>query len=252
MYNRYGRLASWVYHLDKPIGHSFGDIEFYQERLKGLRGSILEPAVGNGRVYIPLLQAGFDVYGFDASEEMLALCRDECLKGSIQPKISQQKFESFSYNNLFEALIIPAGSFQLITDRSIAIRTLQRFHQYLTPGGRLIMDLDPVGSILSAPSTSVRSWTTPDEDLLVLSEQRLSMCYIAQTVSSHLRYEHWREGALIRNELDVFTLRWWGVEEFVMTLQAAGFDEVQVSGNYQYGKAPEENDSIITFEALRD
>lgn len=31
----YGDLASWVYHIDKPIGHSFGDIEDYLARLEG-------------------------------------------------------------------------------------------------------------------------------------------------------------------------------------------------------------------------
>ena len=47
MENRYGTLASWVYDLDKPVGRSFGDIEFYRERLSDCRGTILEPAVGN-------------------------------------------------------------------------------------------------------------------------------------------------------------------------------------------------------------
>lgn len=37
MQNRYGRLASWIYHLDKPIGHSFGDLEYYQQRLTSVR-----------------------------------------------------------------------------------------------------------------------------------------------------------------------------------------------------------------------
>jgi hypothetical protein len=32
MKNRYGRLGALVYDLDKPIGRSFGDIEFYKER----------------------------------------------------------------------------------------------------------------------------------------------------------------------------------------------------------------------------
>ena len=65
--NEYGNLASWVYDLDKPVGRSFGDIEFYQERLSGCRGAILEPAVGNGRILIPLLEAGLNIQGFDAS-----------------------------------------------------------------------------------------------------------------------------------------------------------------------------------------
>lgn len=48
MKNRYGRLGALVYDLDKPIGRSFGDIEFYKERLADCDGPILEPAVGNG------------------------------------------------------------------------------------------------------------------------------------------------------------------------------------------------------------
>ena len=65
MNNRYGNLASQVYNLDKHIGRSFGDVEYYRERLRGSTGLILEPAVGNGRVLIPLLEAGLQVVGFD-------------------------------------------------------------------------------------------------------------------------------------------------------------------------------------------
>lgn len=50
----YGDLASWVYHIDKPIGHSFGDIEYYLARLEGCSGPILEAGVGNGRVDVTL------------------------------------------------------------------------------------------------------------------------------------------------------------------------------------------------------
>ncbi len=57
----YGPLASAVYDLDKPIGRSFGDLEYYERSLAGLSGRILEPAVGTGRVLIPLLESGHDV-----------------------------------------------------------------------------------------------------------------------------------------------------------------------------------------------
>ena len=75
MENRYGKLASWVYNLDKPVGRSFGDLEYYRQLLGQCDGPILEPAVGNGRVFVPLLEAGFSIEGFDASEEMLGYCR---------------------------------------------------------------------------------------------------------------------------------------------------------------------------------
>lgn len=54
--NSYSKLATEVYDLDKPIGHSFGDVEFYRERLKSCTGRILEPAAGTSRILIPLLE----------------------------------------------------------------------------------------------------------------------------------------------------------------------------------------------------
>jgi SAM-dependent methyltransferase len=66
----YGTLASEIYELDKPIGHSFGDTEYYTRLLGAVRGKILEPAAGTGRILIPLLEAGLDVEGLDTSPEM--------------------------------------------------------------------------------------------------------------------------------------------------------------------------------------
>lgn len=250
MHNRYGKLAAWVYNLDKPVGRSFGDVEFYRRRLEHCDGPILEPAVGNGRILVPLLEAGLLIEGFDASDEMLAYCEAECRHRGLEAVLSRQAFGGFSYEKRFSAIIVPAGSFQLITDGAAAAAVLRRFHDHLAPNGRLIVDLDPIGSFFES-CTSVRSWVTDEGDLLTLNDQRVETRYIAQTTLSHLRYEHWREGSLVHSELDLFKLRWWGVEEFAMALRAAGFEEVEVSGNYEQGRAPQEGDTIISFEARR-
>lgn len=39
MLSYYGRLSSEVYDMDKPIGHSFGDVEFYLSSLGAYRVS---------------------------------------------------------------------------------------------------------------------------------------------------------------------------------------------------------------------
>ncbi|MDQ3234278.1 MAG: class I SAM-dependent methyltransferase, partial [Pseudobdellovibrionaceae bacterium] len=75
MFSCYGELSTQVYDIDKPVGRSFGEIEFYSRHLTGLSGPILEPAVGSGRVLIPLLKAGYQVEGFDISPEMLDSCK---------------------------------------------------------------------------------------------------------------------------------------------------------------------------------
>ncbi|MVA99639.1 methyltransferase domain-containing protein [Nitratireductor sp. CAU 1489] len=250
MNNRYGKLASWVYDLDKPVGRSFGDLEYYRQRLDGCEGPILEPAVGNGRIFVPLLEAGFPMEGFDASEEMLGYCRHECRDRNLFASLTRQTFEDFSYDTSFSAIIVPAGSFQLITEATSAAAVLQRFFDHLAPGGKLVLDLDPIGSFLG-PTDSIRSWTTQDGDLLTLTDQRVETDFVAQTTLAHLRYDHWRDGGLLKSELDLFKLRWWGVEEFSLVLRGAGFTDMVVSGNYEHGRKPRNGDDIISFEARR-
>ncbi len=250
MNNRYARLASWVYNLDKPVGRSFGDVEYYRQRLEPCRGPVLEPAVGNGRVFVPLLEAGFAMEGFDASDEMLAYCRDECRRRNLSARLTRQTFADFRYESAFSAIIVPAGSFQLVADAASAKTVLRRFFDYLVPGGKLLLDLDPVSAFLE-PAGSVRSWTTPDGDLLTLTEQRVETDCVAQTTLAHLRYDHWRDGRLLASELDLFKLRWWGVGEFSLFLRDAGFVDVVASGNYQHGRQPRKGDDSISFEAYR-
>lgn len=250
MNNAYGTLASHVYNLDKYIGRSFGDVEHYRDRLQDCKGAILEPAVGNGRMLIPLLEAGLQIEGFDASEDMLRHCRRECEARSLTPKLTRQTFESFAYDERFEAIIVPAGSLQLITDRSAAMCTLERFVDHLAPNGRLIVDLDPIDSFLGE-SRSIRKWQAEDGDWLTLTADRIETDFVAQTTVSHLRYDRWTKGRLTASELELFSLRWWGVEEFASALRETGLVDIVVSGNYEHRRPPRKGDQNITFEARR-
>lgn len=250
MPNRYGKLASWIYHLDKPIGHSFGDLEYYRQRLTGCDGPILEPAVGNGRIFIPMLEMGLAMEGFDASQDMLDYCRQECLSRGLAPALTCQTFEQFSYDRHFACIVMPAGSLQLITETASAMAVLKRFWDHLLPGGRLIVDIDPIESLIGEAS-SVRSWVVDGSDLLTLTSHRAEIDYIKQTTLDHLRYEHWRDGALLSTELDLFHLRWWGVEELALALRETGFVDVVVSGDYQHGRYPRNGARIISLEASR-
>lgn len=250
MNNRYGTLASWVYNLDKPVGRSFGDVEYYRERLAG-SGPVLEPAVGNGRFFVPMMEAGFDIWGFDASEEMLGYCRAACAERSLDAeRVSHGTFENFSHERRFAAIVVPLGSFQLITEVAAAKAALRRFFDHLAPDGRLMIDLDAIEGFMGE-SGRVRSWTTWDGDLLTLTDTRASTDYIAQTTVTQLRYELWKDTKLVDTEMELFSLRWWGVEEFAMALREAGFVDVVASADYRFGQVPAKGCGTISFEARR-
>lgn len=248
--NRYAGLAARVYELDKPVGRSFGDVEFYADRLQGCDGPVLEPAVGSGRVLIPLLQAGLEIVGFDASPAMLDLCRAACAARGLTADLSVARFDDFASSTRFAAVILPAGSFQLIATAQEGLTVLKRFYDHLAPGGRLILDLDPVSAVLAPPGPT-RRWTDANGEMLTLTEERVDSDLLNQSVVSHLRYDQWTDGRLTASELELFALRWWGVEEMRLALSATGFTDIIVSGGYEHGRPPRRDDEVVTFEAKR-
>lgn len=243
----YGKLASRVYELDKPVGCSFGDVEFYLERLKTIAGPVLEPAAGNGRILVPLAQAGHNMSGFDLSLEMLDLCKANCTQHGVEAALSQQGFTTFLYPQKFAAIVLPAGSFQLLTDPVDAMCFLRRCKQALASGGKLLLDISVLADFMDhAPRA--RHWQD-GEDLLTLQEMRTATDYVRQVVTSHLRYELWRGTQLMTMEMELFSLRWWGMFELELALREAGFTQIRVFGDYKADAEITGAASTLTFEA---
>ena len=61
--------------FDLDFGHFADDLPFYENLARRCEGPILELGVGAGRVAIPLARAGFEVWGIDSSEAVLARAR---------------------------------------------------------------------------------------------------------------------------------------------------------------------------------
>jgi SAM-dependent methyltransferase len=247
--NRYGSIAAEIYDLDKPFG-ALPDTAFHLEGLAQVDGPILEPACGSGRTLVPLLQAGHDVTGFDDSPEMLARCEARCAEAGFAPQLSRQRFEDFTYPSRFAAIVVPVGSFTLIDDFETSLAVLRRFHDHLHPGGVVVLDIQPL-SFLASTTDDRRRWTAGNGDLLTLVGTRVATDWIGQRAEGHCRYERWRDNALVEAQLEPMVQRYWGVGEFALALQATGFTDVRVSGNYARGRQPRQGDRTLTFEARR-
>jgi SAM-dependent methyltransferase len=248
--NRYGEMCAEVYVLDKPPG-ALGDIDYYREALGGLEGPFLEAACGSGRLMIPMLEAGFDYQGFDHSEHMLAQCRKAADARGLALTVQRTSYQDFAFDERFGAIVSPVGSFTLVDDFAAALAALRRFHQHLRPGGRLFLDIMPLAYLTARPLEGVRSWPTPSGDLLRITSNVVELDLLAQRRVSQDRYERWRNGRLIEQELEVLAVRCWGLKEFELTLKEAGFVDISVCGDYQIGRPPRPRDNQWCFQAAR-
>lgn len=249
MANRYGSIAAEIYDIDKPIG-ALPDTAYYLARLADIDGPILEPACGSGRTLVPLLRAGHDVAGFDPSEEMLSRCRARCAAEGFAPELSRERFEDFACHRPLAAIVLPLGSFTLIDDFDRAMAALRRFNANLIPGGRLIVDIASI-AWLAETGEDRRHWTADNGDLLTLEGKRTATDWLKQRAESLLRYERWRDNALVESQMEPMAQRYWGVEEFRLALETTGFVEITVTGGYRSGQAPTSAIRAITFEAIR-
>ena len=51
-------------------------------------------------------------------------------------------------------------------------------------------------------------------------------------------------------QIDVMAQRYWGLDEFRLALEAAGFSDVVVCGGYDRSRGPRQGDRVWTFEAV--
>ncbi|MGI2294488.1 class I SAM-dependent methyltransferase [Paenibacillus sp. GXUN7292] len=249
----YGELCTEVYDLTKKVGQSInGDLEYYYSRLKQTEGKILEVMAGSGRVTIPLLEKGLNIEGTDYSSQMLASCRNRLAERGLHANLYEADLQKLSLPHKYAAIIIPAGSFLLIEDREQSLQALKRLYDHLLPGGRLILDLFLPDNQFEAGQTSpISTYHMPDGDMITMESTLVETSFFHQYKVSYLKYEKWREGALIQTELQRFALRWYGVEEFKLLLEHIGFQDIVISADFEYGKTPDSNSECFVYEAVK-
>lgn len=229
----YGKLSAEFYDLDKPEAPPDA-LDYYLEQAAHTAGPILEPMCGTGRFLLPLLTAGFDAEGCDASPHMLSRCRANAERLGLAPRLAEQRLERLETSRRFGLVFVPSGSFCLLTDVDGVKEGLRRVHAALNPGGRFIVEIER--RVGSKPSELSGAWggrwvTRPDGSKLLFSW--LSR-YTAPsgTLSAVHRYELVADGQLVQQEFEDFELKLYELSEIRQLLHAAGFPQIQMLSAY--------------------
>lgn len=238
----YKSISSKMYEQTKPIGYSIeGDLEYYYNQLKDVKGEILEAGVGTGRLLIPLIKKGLRLDGVDISPHMLDICRENCKKHSVETSLYLQDLVDLDINKKYDAIIMPTGSFCLIDGMDQIKKLLVSFENHLSKNGRIILDL--IFPIDFEKGEEVYHTKIDDRTNIILYSYSREIDLVEQKTYSLNKYEKWQDDKLIDTEIAEFNLSWYGVNEFIYILKDLGFTNI----GYDFGYGDDTNKSIITF-----
>ena len=213
-------------------------------------GRALEVGGGSGRLLLPLLAGGWQVEGLDRSAAMLEVCRARAAARGLAPVLHQGGFERFTPPGRFDALVVPAFTFQFARDPGAA---LGRFAAWLAPGGALYLSTFVPQAELRGALPEDQWFLDHDTTLtdgaratihtrhqLDRRRRRLTRCH---------RLTLRRPGATPLREQSTHHLRWFARGELDRLLAAAGFSVTARIAGFHPQSRPATHPQVLTLYA---
>jgi SAM-dependent methyltransferase len=113
------------------------DVAFYVELARRADGPVVELAVGNGRVAIPVAQAiGRPVIGIDTSPAMLDLARSGAAEAGVDLELHERDMRDLALDEPAALVYCPFRALLHLPTWADRRRTFERVAASLRPGGR--------------------------------------------------------------------------------------------------------------------
>jgi SAM-dependent methyltransferase len=122
---------------DEWSAHMTNDVGFYIELARESRGPLVELAVGNGRVAIPVAQVtGRPVLGIDTSPAMLAQARERAEAAGVELELREADMRDLELDEPAGLVYCPFRALLHLPTWADRRRTFERVAAALGPGGR--------------------------------------------------------------------------------------------------------------------
>jgi SAM-dependent methyltransferase len=218
------------------------DLPLYLELAAAQGGRVLELACGSGRVLLPLVGAGHQVVGLDASPHMLALARGKLTaagpSAAARARLIQGDMRDFDLGELFDLAIVAVKSFAYLVERADQQRALTVIAGHLRPGGLLALDLlHPSPAWLLQPPGSLHQdlvQPVPERGVtLARTEAVVSTDLTRQVRVIRSAYELVTDEGLVTKRFVEWPYRYIYRFEAEHLLERAGLEVEAIYGGYQ-------------------
>ncbi|MGZ4281527.1 MAG: class I SAM-dependent methyltransferase [Gaiellaceae bacterium] len=211
---------------DTWASHMTEDVPFYVELAREADGPVVELAVGNGRVAIPVAQAiGRPLLGIDSSPAMLAQARERAAEAGVELELREQDMRDFTLDEPAALVYCPFRAMLHLPTWRDKRRVFERVAAALQPGGRF-------------------AWNAFAFDHGIAA--RLDGEHQDEPVPHSLRY------AVGDNRIDIVldsggaTSLWWATRnEWLGLVEVAGLEVEALYGDFERGPFTEDSREFV-------
>jgi SAM-dependent methyltransferase len=218
----------------------------------------LDLGCGSGRLLVPFLRDGLDVDGCDYSGDMLAVCQERLEAQVLTAGLFNQPMHALDLPRRYRT-IIACGVIGLGGSKQLTRLGMARCYEHLRPGGTFAFDYqapwnDPPywkGWLRENRQSLPLDWFPPERkplpngDELETAVQIFSQDSLEQVSVHKFRARLWRDGEMIKEEIHTMKTECYSKDELLLMLACAGFDDVQVFGDYRAEPASMDHENII-------
>ena len=132
-------------YYDAEFDSRRADVQFYLAQYLDTEGPTLELGVGSGRIALPAVRAGAEVCGIDSAPEMLARAEEKRQKLPRAKRDALRLIEGdmrhFSLGERFELITCPFNALMHLYRSEELLACLARVSEHLAPGGLFLFDV---------------------------------------------------------------------------------------------------------------
>jgi SAM-dependent methyltransferase len=226
-------------------------------------GSVLEVGCGTGRILIPTAREGVEIAGLDASDSMLAVCREKLAREpeAVQAKVQQLAkgdMRDFDLGWQFALVTIPFRPFQHLITVDDQLAALSSVRRHLIDGGRLVFDLFNPSlkaladeSMVGVEREEEPEFTMPDGRRVIRKHNIAARDLFRQVQDIDLIYEVTHPDGRQERLLHSFPMRYLFRYEAEHLLARAGFVVENLYADYDKSPFGSKNPGELIFVARK-
>lgn len=242
----YDIYATWY-----DLQNDMEDIEFYLDMLQQYGGPALDAGCGTGRLLLSFAREGFEVSGFDTSQEMLRVAREKIAREA--PEISQRiemsygDMREFNLKRRFKVAMFGCNTFQHLLSNEEQDQALQCMHRHLTEDGRLFLQTTNVHFHEHDPDVMYHRGREYNQKTREWVDSFYSYRYFQhiQVQQFTLFLDVSREDGTVQRKQVILNLRFLFPPELERLLTANGFELEALYGDFQKGPVSRDSPWII-------